>query len=314
MGTNDFVIENGVLKKYTGSGGAVVIPDGVTNIGQYAFFECASLTSVIMPDSVNFIGDRTFDGCLSLTSVTIPDTVNRIGWGAFSNTPWLENYPDDFVIGGKVLIKYKGKESILTIPDSVTCIGGSAFERCSSLISVIIPDSVTKIYNEAFYNCPNLTSVIVPDSVTEMGTCVFSACSKLTSLTYCGVTFSFSGTEMVHRDMILDMIKKHYFSMKINLDAKYAVIRSIFKNALKDEIINTYIKENFAEMFQYLIDRNDIETALAVIHSGKFITSENIDEIIRYAIDKRRTEIQVLLMDYKREKIGYSDPSEKLKL
>ena len=54
---NDFVIEEGVLKKYCGEGGAVVIPDEVTSIGEWAFKECTSLTSITIPDGVTSIGE-----------------------------------------------------------------------------------------------------------------------------------------------------------------------------------------------------------------------------------------------------------------
>ena len=64
---SDFVIENGVLKYYTGAGGIVVIPDGVTEIGNYAFNICTSLTSITIPDSVTSIGDRGFRGCENFT-------------------------------------------------------------------------------------------------------------------------------------------------------------------------------------------------------------------------------------------------------
>ena len=80
---SDFQIENGVLVKYTGNGGDVVIPEGVTSIGDWAFYECSSLTSVTIPDGVTSIEDDAFRYCENLTSVTISDSVTSIGDWAF---------------------------------------------------------------------------------------------------------------------------------------------------------------------------------------------------------------------------------------
>ena len=79
----DFKIEDGVLTKYTGAGGDVTIPNSVTSIGTYAFYDCSSLTSVTIPNSVTSIGEYAFCGCSSLTSVTIPNSVTSIGDSAF---------------------------------------------------------------------------------------------------------------------------------------------------------------------------------------------------------------------------------------
>ena len=155
----------------------------MTEIEWNAFSQCQSLTSVIFPDSVTEIGACAFYGCTSLTSVIFPDSVIKIGGNAFYDTPWLKNYPNDFVIGGKVLIKYKGSASSVTISDSVTMIGNYAFEYCERLTSVNIPDNITIIGDSAFHGCESLTSVIIPDSVKIIGDNAFSGCMSLTSVT-----------------------------------------------------------------------------------------------------------------------------------
>ena len=71
----------------------------------------------------------------------------------------------------------------ITIPDSVTCIGGYAFYCCINLTSITIPDSVTSIGTNAFQNCIGITSITIPDSVTSVGESAFYGCSNLTSIT-----------------------------------------------------------------------------------------------------------------------------------
>ena len=79
------VIVNGILIDATLCEGDVVIADGVTSVGNYAFEHCKALTAVTIPDSVTSIGDGAFLGCTSLTSVTIPDKVTSIGIYAFDD-------------------------------------------------------------------------------------------------------------------------------------------------------------------------------------------------------------------------------------
>ena len=87
--------------------------------------------------------------------------------------------PKDFKIVKGVLKKYKGRSSVVVIPDSVTSIGASAFSGCSGLTSVTIPDSVMSIGNNAFSGCRGLMSIIIPNSVTSIGDCAFRYCEKL---------------------------------------------------------------------------------------------------------------------------------------
>lgn len=186
----------------------LTIPDGVTSIGDFAFYYCTSLTSVAIPDSVTSIGDDAFAYCANLASITIPNSVTNIGERAFYYCKNLTNVtiPDsvtnigDYAFRGcasltsviigncvKSIGEYTFNEctslTSISIPDGVTCIGNNAFSSCSSLTSVTIPDSVTSIDDFAFRSCTILTSVTIGNSVTSIGNEAFSWCTRLTSIT-----------------------------------------------------------------------------------------------------------------------------------
>lgn len=201
---------------------SITIPDSVTSIGNYAFYGCTSLTSITIPDIVTSIGSSAFSGCSSLESITIPFVGAKAGvtssdtyqypfgyiFGTSSYTGGLATaqyyyggstsstisgtyyIPSSLksvtVTGGNILYgafyNCKGLTNI-TIPNSVTSIGGSAFRGCTGLTSITIPNSVTSIGDHAFYGCRGLTSITIPDSVTSIGSSAFWYCSGLTSVT-----------------------------------------------------------------------------------------------------------------------------------
>ena len=185
MSSNDFVIKNGVLKRYTGKDSVVTIPEGVTSIENKAFSNCTSLKSIAISNSVKSIGKWAFSGCSNLTSITIPNGVTSIGACAFYNCYKLASItiPDSVTEIGYGTFENCTSLASITIPDSVTEIGWGAFDRCISLVSIIIPNGVTEIGWGAFDRCISLISIIIPNGVTSIGEATFRECTSLESVT-----------------------------------------------------------------------------------------------------------------------------------
>ena len=140
---------------------SVILPEGLTHIGKYAFFNCnnPALTTIDIPNSVRSIGFGAFAQCSHVTSLTIPDGVTFIGQAAFRDTDLRA----------------------MIIPDGVTIIKNEMFERCSNLTSVTIPNSVDTIEDTAFASCTSLTSISLPEGLTSLGFAAFLK-SGLTSI------------------------------------------------------------------------------------------------------------------------------------
>ena len=164
---------------------SITIPNSVTEIGYHAFEGCTSLTNMTIPDNVTSIGGDAFKGCTNLTSITIPDSVEFIGVSAFYGCTSLTNMtiPDNVTWIGSSLFYGCTSLTSVTLPDSMTEIGNYTFYDCSNLKSITIPDNVTSIGEYAFYNCTNIANITLPDSVTKIGDAAFCDCTSLKSIT-----------------------------------------------------------------------------------------------------------------------------------
>ena len=205
----------------------VVMQQGVTSIGDLAFWDCSGLTSVTIPDGVTSIGGDAFSGCAALTSVTIPGSVTNVGQYAFSGcssltdiyyggygTDWQKlnvSIPTSATVHFKDNIYGKGDCGInvtweLT-GDGTLIISGTGrisnyiydnnapWYSCLAYIKrVVIQQGVRAIGDHAFCYCENLTSVAIPDSVTSIGDYAFSGCVALTSVTIPSSVTSIGGS------------------------------------------------------------------------------------------------------------------------
>ena len=194
------VVENGVTsvgnsafyaQNYLTS---ATLPSSVTSIGQSAFHGCTNLPSVDIPLSVTSIGNNAFYGCRKLASITIPERVTFIGSYVFCSCNVLSSIT---VAAGNT--KYDSRDNCnaiietetntlihgcknTTIPSSVTSIGNHAFYLSTTLLSITIPSSVTSIGEYAFYDCYYLKTAVISSGVTSIGNYAFYFCSRLESV------------------------------------------------------------------------------------------------------------------------------------
>lgn len=140
----------------------IVIENGITRIGDYAFDYCTEVESITIPDSVTSIGTFAFNKCSKLESITIPDSVISIDSMAFGECRNLKT---------------------ITIPDSVTSLGENAFFYCTNLTSVKLSNNLECIKDATFFFCESLESVEIGNNVKSIEFSAFSCCFKLKEVT-----------------------------------------------------------------------------------------------------------------------------------
>ena len=163
-----------VAYKYKGtmpSGTNMTFEEGTLGIAVCAFEDCTGLTSIVIPNSVASIGYGAFGGCTGLTSIVVESGNPRYDSRNNCNAI-IETAENTLIFGCKNTI----------IPNSVTSIGGHAFEDCTGLTSIAIPNSVTSIGYGAFQGCKGLTSIVIPNSVTYIEDYTFCGCTGLTRI------------------------------------------------------------------------------------------------------------------------------------
>ena len=144
---------------------SIVLPKGITTIGDDAFSYNTSLTSIKIPNTVTSIGKRAFQGCTNLTSIEIPDTVTYIGDYCFSGCNRLQKIKLSKKIQTINQRLLQGGSSLteIEIPEGVKSIGYAAFSSCSKLTTITLPASLTSLSGAAIARLNRLTEIKIAD-------------------------------------------------------------------------------------------------------------------------------------------------------
>lgn len=172
---------------------AITLPEGVTSIGEYAFYKCFDLVSINLPEGLASIGESAFHRCGKLTAIALPASLASIGEGAFNECTGLGSL--SVAAGNKVYDSRSGCNAVIetatgmlvlgckttVVPGGVTAIGDNAFAKCG-ITSVDLPASVVSIGMSAFSECMGLTSVTLPEGLATVGMSAFWGSENIVSL------------------------------------------------------------------------------------------------------------------------------------
>ncbi len=176
---------------------SVIIKEGITAIGNYAFYGCNAKT-VEIASSVKVIGDYAFSHCGSLTDIDVTYGVKEIGSSTFSYCSELEN---------------------ITFATSVKSIGSFAFSECTALENVPLPYELTNISEGLFYNCNKLKSVVLGEQISVIEKSSFALCSNL-EVVIC------NGTEKAFNEISINEKGNEYFSSAAKHFATHSIVKS----------------------------------------------------------------------------------------
>ena len=137
------------------------LPEAITKIGSYTFYNCSNLSLTSLPEGITEMGSYAFYGCSKLSLTTLPKNLKSIAADLFYNCSSLK---------------------ISSLPENIESIGDSAFRQCTEITVSHIPETVKNISGYAFYKCSNVTISKFPDSFTgtTIGSYMFSDCPKVT--------------------------------------------------------------------------------------------------------------------------------------
>lgn len=306
----DITFETGITKiadrQFDGSPiKSITIPGTVTTVGMSAFSDCANLTAIDLPTSVTEIDGYAFSST-GLTAVTLPKHLRELGTDAFAGCTALKSvfiplslqtasspfrnctaltdvtFEDGRTELPDTLLRGSGVRQ-LTVPQTVTKIGYSAFADCTQLTAITLPAGLRELGNEAFKGCTALTGVALPDSLTDLGYGVFRNCSALTAAEFPAGIAWISGSSMLRNCTSLRSVKLPKTVSSLG-DYFFAGCTALERIVLPDSV--TEIGSNLFNGCTALTDVT-LSTNLQAIPANTFYGCASLQKLVApYAVTK----------------------------
>ena len=218
---------------------SVTVPEGITTIEDKAFCACYGLESVTLPASLERVGSAAFWNCDHLRDVTLGSEKTLLAWNAFLGCDALCD-AEGFLIVSGILFRYRGKETAVTIPEGVHTIADKAFcpndRNHSSLMieTLTLPQSLTRIGESAFEKMSSLRAITIPAGVKHLGKRALYDCGKLRDV-YLPAGLKKLGAELIGS-----------YDDNINWDAKHPA-RGVIVHTPSGSAAEAYMREHYPD-------------------------------------------------------------------
>ena len=282
-----------------GKKGSFLIPEGVTFIKTYAFYQCTKLTNIIIPNSVEVISSGAFSECSNLTTLTIPDTPHLIlGQHNFDGLTNLITLTIPESTGYTASAFYLSKCSTLvdaTVSKAAQNDRIGIFD-CVNLATINISDKVTNIVAIELKGCSNLKRIIIPENVTSIG----SINVDTNDFAICGYENSYAQEFAQNNNIKFEIIGteepiKHYTITFQDYDGTVLKEQTVAEGGCGIEPKNLT-----REGYQF----TGWDKALDNITSDRVVVAQYKKENYQEMLDVLPNEIQVDLKESEYEKVG----------
>lgn len=296
-----FTIVSQILKKYTGDDKRVVVPDGITEIDDYAFYGAANIEEVILPQSLKLMGNNVFYDCESLERIILPDSVSFIGSGLFARCKNLKSVTLSNRLTNLNKITFFQCENLTDVVfgNNLTRISRACFEQCHSLKSVVLPDSLKILEENVFDDCTSLEKVILPGHLEKIGDNVFFNCPSLKELVLPDSLKEVGKGAFETRGKLSLIAPKHFFISSKMLDNNWnmnwnfgANGRYNGKNEDNYQLVNSYLPnvdlKEWKPEARCILGINYLETYQETIPAYQDWIKENTDLCVRTILTQKR--------------------------